>query len=220
MGDTNKPTIILIHGSPGSWDAWVDMITSTNLLENYHVVAMDRAGYNKTTIAGKYSLKEQSDFLKPVMNKYCSDCIIAGHSYGGGLAVQVGLDYQSLIKGTITIAGTVAAPYQKLKWYNYAMKYSPARWLVAPDFVVSDNEMWALQNDLPKLEKQLVNYTRPMAIIQGNKDMLVNKNSAQYLNDHLTNAKVELFVKDNMNHFVIWSDKDLVIQALDWIKEQ
>lgn len=213
-GDSTKPSLILIHGSPGSWDAWLALITETNMLERFYVIAIDRAGYNKTTLGGDYSLAEQSAFLKPIVDQYCDDCVVAGHSYGGGLAFQVGLDYENKVDAMISIAGTIAAPFQKLKWYNYAMRYSPAKWLVASDFSVSDNEMWNLQEDLPIMNDRLGSYKGKVAIIQGNEDILVNKESAQYAESKLVNASVKMIIKDDMDHFVIWSDKDLVTKAL------
>lgn len=219
IGDSSKPTLILIHGSPGSWDAWVSFITETNVLENYQVIAIDRTGYGKTSLEGRYSLLEQSQFLKPIMDQYCSQCIVAGHSYGGGLAMQVALDYQAKIKGAITIAGTVAAPFQKLKWYNYAMNYSPAQWLVSSDFANSNREMWGLQEGLPLMNNRLMDFKSKIAIIQGNEDRLVDKQSAQFLEKNLMNAKVKMIIKDDMDHFVIWSDMNLIIDALKWLEE-
>lgn len=219
VGDSSKPMLLLIHGSPGSWDAWVSMLTETSLLNNYFAVVIDRAGYAQTTLEGKYSLKEQSDFLKPIMDKYCDECIIAGHSYGGGLAMQTALDYQDRIKGVVTIAGTVAAPFQKLKFYNYAIHYSPIKWIIADDFSTSNREMWELEDGLVKMNERLASFSKKAAIIQGNEDMLVDHQSATFLEKELTNAEVKLIVKDDMNHFVIWSDQNLILQALEWMEK-
>ena len=217
VGDSTKQTLVNIHGSPGSWDAWLSLLTDTDLLQNYYAVVIDRAGYNKTTLAGKYSLHEQSVFLKPLMDKYCNNCIVAGHSYGGGLAMQTGLDYQQKVKGVISIAGTVASQFQKPRFYNYIIHYSPIKWLIAEDLATSNKEMWALQKDLELMETKLEGFTKKVAIIQGNEDVLVDGQSAQLLESKLVKAVVKPIIKDDMNHFVIWSDQDLILQALEWM---
>lgn len=219
VGDPEKPTILMIHGSPGSWDAYIQLITETDLLKNYHIISVDRPGYNATSIPGKFSMKEQSNFLKPILEKYGNgSCIVLGHSYGGGLAMQVGIDHQEHIKGLLLVAGTVAAPYQKRKWYNYAIKYTPAQWIIKDDFVVSNREMWALKTDLPAMEKELAEFEKAVVIIQGSADVLVDARSAKYLESKLTAADVETILIEDMNHFVIWSDMDLVLKGLKIIE--
>tara|TARA_R110002096_G_scaffold436044_1_gene665974 strand:- start:22860 stop:23714 length:855 start_codon:yes stop_codon:yes gene_type:complete len=218
IGDSTLPTLFLIHGSPGSWDAWLSLCTQTNILHKFYVIAIDRPGYNKTTLEGIYSLKDQSRFIKPLIEKYCDSCLLAGHSYGGGLAMQIALDYPETIKGVASISGTVAFPHQKLKWFNYAMNYSPAQWLVSEELATSNREMWQLQNDLPSMNSSLGNYKGKVAIIQGEKDRIVDAKSASYLQQKLENAELKMFVKEDMDHFVIWTNMELVIEAIDWLK--
>jgi len=74
---------------------------------------MDRIPYHQTTIKGSYSLAEQSDFLESIVDRYCSLYFVAGHSYGGVLALQVGTDYPDQVGAVLSIAGTIAAPFQK-----------------------------------------------------------------------------------------------------------
>lgn len=218
IGDSTKRKLVLIHGSPGSWDAWMSLCTETDLLSKYFIIAIDRPGYNKTTLKGKYTLQEQSAFLKPLMEKFCDSCIVTGHSYGGGLAMQVAMDYPSRIIGVATVSGTVAAPFQKLKWFNYAMSYSPAQWLVSKDLKNSNSEMWRLQKDLPLMNSQLKNFRGKVAIVQGNEDGIVDSQSALFLEQQLKQAKVKMIIKQEMNHFVIWSNMELVLDALNWIE--
>lgn len=52
------------------------------------------------------------------MNQYCSPCVVAGHSYGGAFALQLGADYPNQVATVLSIAGTGAAPYQRPKWYT------------------------------------------------------------------------------------------------------
>ena len=123
---------------------------------NYFIIAIDRIPYHQTTIKGSYSLTEQSDYLKSIMDRYCSPCIVAGHSFGGALALQVGAAYPDQVAAVLSIAGTIAAPFQKPKWYNRVLN-SPLQYLIAPFFRASNNEMLRLLDDLNALEKQLVN---------------------------------------------------------------
>ena len=94
------------------------MMVQPEIYTNYVIIAIDRIPYHQTTIKGYYSLTEQSDYLKSIMDRDCSPCVIAGHSYGGVLALQVGVAYTNQVAAVLSIAGTIVAPFQKPKWYN------------------------------------------------------------------------------------------------------
>jgi len=220
IGDNKNPSLLLIHGSPGSWDAWKEFITKTSVLENYFVIAIDRPGYNKTTLKRGYSLQEQSIFLDSIITKYCDDCIVVGHSYGGALALQIGIDYQSKIKGVVSVSGTIASPYQKKRWYNYLLAFWPLKFLVSKMLLTSNREMWQLANNLKVQDTYLSKFSKKIALIQGGKDPIVNPKSLGYIEKKLENASVKTYFKENGNHFLIWNDLEVIMDALDWIEKE
>ena len=169
---------------------------------NYIIIAIDRIPYHQTTIKGSYSLIEQSDYLKPIMDRYCSPCFVAGHSYGGALALQVGVAYPNQVAAVLSIAGTIAAPFQKPKWYNRIL-YSPLQYLIAPFFRVSNNEMLRLSDDLYVLEKQLISIKIPLFFIQGGADFLVAPESVTYLQTKMPDTDSVLYYDVLRDHYVI-----------------
>lgn len=221
IGDSTRPPLLLIHGSPGSWDVFLEMLTETDLLKSYFVIIPDRPGYNNTTLSAHYTLQQQSKFLEPIVHKYFNtDGIIAGHSYGGSLAMRAGVDFQDKVKGVVVISGTVANPYQNPRWYNYLVKYSPIKYLIHDALAASNREMFQLETDLPKLEEEISGFSKKVALIQGTDDILVDDRSALYLQTQLQNANTKVYLKEGMNHFPIWSDKRLVMETLKWVSDE
>ena len=216
-GDSTKTPLLLIHGSPGDWTGWKELMVQPEVYTNYFIIAIDRIPYHQTTIKGSYSLTEQSDYLKPVMDRYCSPCVVAGHSYGGALALQVGAAYPDQVAAVLSIAGTIAAPFQKPKWYNRVLD-SPLQYLIAPFFRASNNEMLRLSDDLYPLEKQLANTRIPLFFIQGGADVLVAPESATYLQSKIPDTDTVLYYDALRDHFVIWSDIPIVLEALEAIR--
>jgi pimeloyl-ACP methyl ester carboxylesterase len=51
-------------------------------------------------------------------------------------------------------------------------------------------------------------------IIQGKKDVLVDPANAQFAKKMIVNAPVELMMIDEMNHFVPWSNPELIREAI------
>lgn len=216
-GDSTKPPLLLIHGSPGNWTAWKELMVQPEVYTSYFIIALDRIPYHQTTIKGSYSLAEQSDYLKPVMDRYCSPCIVAGHSYGGALALQVGTAYPDQVAAVLSIAGTIAAPFQKPKWYNRVLN-SPLQYLIAPFFRASNNEMLRLSDDLHALEKQLVKTKVPLFFIQGGADALVAPESVAYLQSKIPHTESVLYYDALWDHFIIWSELTIVLEALEAIR--
>jgi hypothetical protein len=45
VGNDTLPTAIFVHGSPGSWSAFVDFMKVDSLLEKVRMVSVDRPGF-------------------------------------------------------------------------------------------------------------------------------------------------------------------------------
>ena len=58
------------------------------------------------------------------------------------------------------------------------------------------------------------NITCPVIVIQGKVDELVPYENVNFARKMLVNAPVEFVIKDDMNHFVPWSDPQLITDAI------
>ena len=54
----------------------------------------------------------------------------------------------------------------------------------------------------------------PVIVIQGKKDKLVPAGNADFAREMLVNAPVEFVIKEDMNHFVPWTNPELIRQAV------
>ena len=133
------------------------------------------------------------------------------------MPMNVYIPLASVFLAELSIAGTIAAPFQKLKWYNRVLN-SPLQYLIAPFFQASNNEMLRLLNDLIALEKQLVNTRIPLFLIQGGADVLVAPELVTYLQSKIPDPESVLYYDVLRDHFVIWSDIPIVLEALEAIQ--
>ena len=56
--------------------------------------------------------------------------------------------------------------------------------------------------------------TQKTIIIQGDKDVLVPFKNAEFTKNMLINADVQVVMKKDMNHFVPWSNPELIKEAI------
>ena len=78
MGNSSK-TLFFIHGSPGDWTAWEQLLMNSALVEKYRIVMVDRPPYQGSTAAGG-NLSKQSRALRKLMEAECHPCTLVGHS--------------------------------------------------------------------------------------------------------------------------------------------
>ena len=209
IGDKTLPALLLIHGSPGDWTAWKQLILSSNLTDRYRLIIPDRPGYQNSTFKGG-SLSTQSKALEVLMREHCHPCIVAGHSFGGALALQLAVDYPEKVAAVVSLSGTIAAPFQAPQWYNFLAKNKWMQPILSSGFKSSNQEMMSLSKDLFALESKLKELDQPFYLLQGGKDVLVNPASPFYFIKQFN--QVHLKYHDTWDHFIIWTEKDTVVQ--------
>ena len=86
------PVALLIHGSPGNVKAWTRV--GERLAGRYRVVALDLPGYGETTPqppGQEPSVGYASELVEALIRRVGPPAVLAGHSYGGVVALAVAL---------------------------------------------------------------------------------------------------------------------------------
>lgn len=101
-GDSTKPLVLFVHGSPGSLDAFIGFLAVEKLRENAFLVTTDRPGFGYSNFGNaEPSLKKQALALKPILEKYRHNKprVLVGHSLGGPLIAKMAIEYPELVDG-------------------------------------------------------------------------------------------------------------------------
>lgn len=218
IGDTSKTPLLFIHGShgsPGSWDNYKAFLKDTFLLKNCKIMSVDRPGFGFSDDGGaETSLKNQAEALFPILKAQKEPVILVGHSYGGPVAVQLAIDYPKYIKGIVLVAASVSPDLEPSNWYRYLLKYTPIRWAMPAFLRSSNDELLPLKEELVKMEPDWNKIKCEAVIIQGDKDVLVPAANAQFAKQKLSHVRTTTIKKKEMNHFVPWSDPDLILEGI------
>jgi pimeloyl-ACP methyl ester carboxylesterase len=220
IGSDSLPVAFFVHGSPGSWGAFIDFMKDTTLLKRVKMVSVDRVGFGESDFGdAEKSLAVQAELLKPIVAKYKKSgkkIILIGHSLGGPLIARMAMGYPELIDNLIIVAGSIAPELEpNEKWFRIPMEIVPIRFLVPASFRASNHEILYLKPELEKMLPLWKNIRQPVIVIQGVKDMLVNPKNVDFAEKMLVNAKSLKVVRvDTMNHFVPWSHPQLIKKAI------
>ncbi|MEJ1241574.1 alpha/beta hydrolase [Chryseolinea sp. T2] len=217
-GDTTGPLVLFIHGSPGSLSAFIRYLADTSLLSKGLLITTDRPGFGYSNFGhGVASLEEQAAILKPLLikHKHNRPVVLIGHSLGGPLIARMAMDYPDLIDGLIIVAGSIDPELEPNEvWFRAPLATPFLSWLLPRSLRASNEEIYHLK---PELEKMLPLWSTihcPVIVIQGKKDSLVPAENAEFARKHLVNAPVEFVFKDDMDHFVPWSNPELIHDAI------
>lgn len=217
-GDRTKPVVIFVHGSPGSLSAFIDFLSDSVLLKNNLLVTTDRPGFGYSNFGrGEASLQKQSEALKPLLEKYQYNrpIILVGHSLGGPLIARMTIEYPELIDQLIIVAGSVDPELEPNEvWFRAPLATPFLSWVLPRSMRASNEEIYHLKPELERMLPYWKDITCPVTLIHGKKDNLVPFENVDFAQRMLVNAPVRVIIKDEMNHFVPWSNPDLIRDAI------
>jgi pimeloyl-ACP methyl ester carboxylesterase len=218
VGDDVLPLIVFVHGSPGSLSAFIDFMADTVLLSKAQLITVDRPGFGDSNFGyGEKSVARQSSVLKPLIEKNKRDrsVILVGHSMGGPVISRMAMDYPELIDGLVIVAGSIDPDLEPNEtWFRAPLATPFLRWILPRSFRASNQEIYHLKPELQEMLPLWEKIKASTIIIQGKKDVLVDPSNAYFAKKMIVNAPVELVMVDEMNHFVPWSNPELIRSAI------
>ncbi|PRX54762.1 alpha/beta fold hydrolase [Flagellimonas meridianipacifica] len=221
-GKPDAPTLVFIHGSPGSWDAYKNYLVDSTLSSKFRIIAPDRPGFGKSGFRRSASLAEQSAILNQIFKKMDNGKPISliGHSYGGPLIVKMALD-APLYDNLVILAGALDPKAEKPEKWRVPLTWIPLKYLVPGALKPSNDELWLLKKELKELEPSLNELRTKTLIIHGKKDKLVPYSNVPFMVENFKNVdSLKVVTLENENHFIVWTQEELVKKTiLDWTKE-
>lgn len=215
-GDINKPLIVFVHGSPGSLSAFIDFMADSVLLNRAQLITVDRPGFGASNFGyAEPSLKKQALLLKPLLETYKNDrpIILIGHSLGGPLIARMAMDYPELIDGLIMVAPSIAPDLEPYEWFRAPLATPFLKWLLPRSIRASNDEIYKLKPELEEMIPLWQRINTPTIVIQGSKDSLVDPKNAEFAQKMLVNASVQVELIEGMDHFVPWTNPELIRNA-------
>ena len=218
-GSDSLPTIVFVHGTPGSWDAFENYLEDKDLLQKFRMIAIDRPGFGYSDFGKPLNLAQQSVIISPLFDYIKNDkpVYLVGHSLGGPMIVKLAADNPGRVAALVLLAGS-NDPAQELpeKWRPVLYK-SPLTYLVPGAMRPSNEELWYLKKDLVYLKDDFPKITCPVYIVHGLKDNMVPPANVDYDKKMLVNAsKIEELIFPDANHFIPWTRyqpiKDLLLK--------
>ena len=216
---SDLPVVLMVHGSPGSADAYLDYLSDTTLTRQAQVISIDRPGFGYTSGFGKPepSLEKQAAAIKAVLDSLApgKKAILVGHSLGCPVAVCAAIHYPNLVAGLVLLGASVDPALEPDYWWQSTVDNPPVCWFIPKSLWTSNAEIIPLRGELEAMIPLWSQITCPVTMIHAHDDRLVEFGNGAFSREKLVNStRFDTLIFDKGDHFVVWTQHDKVRKAI------
>src|SRR5687767_8227011 len=216
-GSDSLPTLVFIHGSPGSWMNYAKYMWDSTLLRKFRMVSIDRPGFGFSDFGSPLHVQQKCVLILPVLQslKNKKSFYLYGHSMGGAIVTQLAATDPRLFDAMVIAAGSIDYNQEKKETWRKIMNAKPLYWLLPGAFGPSNTELLYLKSDLLPLQQEFKKITCKVHFIHGDEDKWVPIANVDYGKKMMINAS--LLTSDTIKgagHHIPWKNKDRITELL------
>lgn len=214
-GADTLPPLLLIHGAPGAWYGYMNMVDDSLLQSRFHIIAIDRLGYNHSSLRKKRfvtSIETQAKaaMLALSLNHSKQKAVLLGRSFGAPIAAQMAILNPNAFSQLVMLAPAIDPAKEKFWWFS-----KPAKWWIVRAWLprrlnVATFEKFAHANELKKLQPQWSKLQVPTIVVQGGKDWIVDPSNLDFARQQLADKPAHYIFLPEAGHLISYSHPDLV----------
>jgi pimeloyl-ACP methyl ester carboxylesterase len=215
-GDAAGTRVVLVHGTPGSAEAWADYLLAPP--PGLELVALDRPGFGRSGPDDAVtSLAAQAAAVAALFPDDGRPVVLLGHSLGGPIVARVAAEQPERVVGVVLLAASLDPALEKIHPMQPLGTWAPVRRLLPRAIRNANAELMALRPELVELAGLLARVTAPIVIVHGTDDDLVPVANVPYMQARLTSARCrETVLLPGANHFLPWNAEPQVRAAIAW----
>lgn len=172
-GRTDGPLVLLVHGTPGDWQNFSDVMRRVELTDRALVVSVDRLGWAGSAAGGlEPSLERQAAAVAAVIRAHPGNrpVVVVGHSYGAPVAARTAVDHPDLVDGLVIASAAVDPASHGFPWYEDLAQRTAVRWAVPEILVDASAELAPFQRELELLLPRWAELRCPVTAVHGEDD--------------------------------------------------
>ncbi|MET0241894.1 MAG: alpha/beta hydrolase [Flavitalea sp.] len=215
-GADTLPPLLLVHGAPGAWYGSRNLLDDTMVQKQYHIITMDRLGYNKSKFKGKRgpvtSIETQAIAIHEALrlNHSNKTGVVMGSSFGGPIAAKLAIMYPERFHQLVMLAPAIEPDAEKYWWFHLFIRGGVVRALM-PRFVNNaTDEKMAHVDELKKLLPEWSKLSIPVTMVQGGEDNVVYPSNLDFLKKRLIGKPAEFVFLPGSGHMIRTQNPDLV----------
>lgn len=219
-GADTLPPLLLIHGAPGAWYGSRNFLEDSLLQSRFHIIAIDRLGYNKSRFKKKRkavtSIQTQTVAIHEalLLNHSHRTGILMGSSYGAPIAANMAILYPNEFHHLVMAASAIDPSIEKFWWFHKFIRRGPIKWMLPHFFRTTTDEKFSHVKELQLLLPKWKQLKIPATVIHGGADKIVNPANLDFAREQLKNKQAEFILIPEAGHLIRWQYPDLIKKIL------
>ena len=216
VGADSMRTILFIHGSPGSWDAFESYLMDSSLRSRFRMISIDRPGFGYSDFGDAVDLQQGCDLISHLIDSISNGkpLYLVGHSLGGSIVPILAADNPDKVSAIIVLAGAVDPAMEPHEQWRQPFTHVPLRYLLPGAMRPSNDELWYFKKDVLHMRDKLALIRCRVYIIHAVNDALVDMRNVDYMKRTFTAAQVTDTIFPSGNHFIPWNHSAYIIKVL------
>ncbi|NQW37301.1 MAG: alpha/beta hydrolase [Flavobacteriales bacterium] len=210
--DNNLPTLLFLHGAPGSSSDFYRYLKDSILDTKANLISIDRLGYGYSNYGkAETSLTEQAESTFSILKEnQVKDAVVIGWSYGGTIAAKLVALHPEIIKHVVLIAPAISPADEKYFAIGKIAKWGLTRWMVPKVFRVAEDEKLSHAEELRLMLPDWQTIQRPVTYYHGDKDKIVPYANATFIKNQMPANMLDLITIKGGSHFIVFKNDDLI----------
>jgi pimeloyl-ACP methyl ester carboxylesterase len=207
-GADSLPTLLFIHGSPGSWNAFENYLQDSSLLQHYRMISVDRPGFGSSNFGKALPVEEQARCLLELVKSISNNkpITLVGHSLGGPIAVQMAAMNPAGIERIVLLSASVSPADEPREAWRRIFSNAPLRWFMPGAFRPSNDELLWFKEEVKRMPEALKKVKCEVYLVHGEKDRFVPFGNVVFAQKMLRQASaVYTTAFPQANHFIPWT---------------
>ncbi|MDX2172402.1 MAG: alpha/beta hydrolase [Bacteroidota bacterium] len=212
------PLLILIHGAPGAWYGYMNLMDDSLLQTKFKLISVDRLGYGKSDYGkAEVSIQVQALAIKKIIdaeNINNKKVVLLGRSYGAPIAAWLAINYPLQIKELVMVSPVIDPEKEKFFWFSDIGRWKAVQVFLPKMLNVAAKEKFAHAKEMtkmiPKWKKLYVSTT----VITGESDWIADTANFTFAKKYLINCPTNFIKLKNTGHLVTYQQPELVKQVL------
>ena len=218
-GADSLPLLLLIHGAPGAWWGYMNMLDDTTLQKQFHIVSVDRPGYGNSWLKRRKpvgSIESQAKCLLNVLNlnKSKEPAIILGRSYGAPIAAAMASMAPEKVKQLIMVSPVIDPDNEKFYWFSKYGRNRLIQLFLPKEFNTATAEKYVHSDELRKMLPVWKKLTMPVVVIQGGNDWIGDPVNIEFAKQNIPSLKSQYITIPNAGHMLTFSHLNMIKQLV------
>lgn len=191
-GSPDKPTLLFLHGSPGSMSYYTRRFADDAIRSKFRTVALDRPGYGYSDLGNpEASIQKQAALIHQLLDSIVrphQPLIVVGSSYGAPIACRLAMDYPHMVNGLVLTGPAIGPGRETYFWFTNLIEFPAIRWFIPRGYRSANTEKVNHRAELEAMLPLWKNLKIPVAYLQGVDDDIVDTSNASFARAEMINV--------------------------------